>query len=342
MLNTARGRTAVRSAAVDLDIVFLGTAGSAPTARRSASATLLRHGGDRVLVDCGEGTQRQLLRSDVGLVDLEDVFLTHLHADHFLGLPGMLKTFSLRGRDVPLTVYGPAGTRSLLDGLRRIFGRLTVRAPRGRARARRGDRARGLSPRGHRGGPRGHRRRLRPARGRASRPLRRRRLPIGSACRPAPHGERCSAEKRSPSRTARPSARMPCSALPRAGRTIVLTGDTAPCASVVEAATGADVLVHDATFLADDRARAKRDRSLDRRGGRARRARGRSPAPGADAPLRPLRATRRRARGGRAVPLERRPARLRRHPPAVPRARRARARDRGARSRPDPGVPSET
>ena len=71
-----------------------------------------------------EGTQRQLLRSDVGLVDLEEVFLTHLHADHFLGLPGMLKTFALRGRELPLTVYGPAGTRGLLGDLRRIFGRL--------------------------------------------------------------------------------------------------------------------------------------------------------------------------------------------------------------------------
>ena len=118
-------RTAVRSTAVDLDVVFLGTAGSAPTARRAASATLVRRGGDRLLVDCGEGTQRQLLRSDVGLVDLEEVFLTHLHADHFLGLPGMLKTFALRGRDVPLTLHGPVGTRALLDALRRIFGRLT-------------------------------------------------------------------------------------------------------------------------------------------------------------------------------------------------------------------------
>ena len=75
---------------MDLDLVFLGTAGSAPTAARGTSATLIRRGGDRLLVDCGEGTQRQLLRSDAGLGDLEDVFLTHLHADHVLGLPGML------------------------------------------------------------------------------------------------------------------------------------------------------------------------------------------------------------------------------------------------------------
>ena len=86
--------------------------------RAAASATLIRRGGDRLLVDCGEGTQRQLLRSDAGLVDLEDVFLTHLHADHVLGLPGMLKTFALRGRETGVTVHGPRGTRALLEALR--------------------------------------------------------------------------------------------------------------------------------------------------------------------------------------------------------------------------------
>jgi ribonuclease Z len=89
---------------VDLDVVFLGTAASAPTAHRSPAALLVRRGGERLLFDCGEGTQRQLQRSTIGLVDLTDVFLTHFHADHFLGLPGMLKTFALRGRELPLVV----------------------------------------------------------------------------------------------------------------------------------------------------------------------------------------------------------------------------------------------
>ncbi len=110
---------------MDLDLIFLGTAGSMPTARRAPSATLVRRGGDRLLFDCGEGTQRQLLRSDVGLVDLHEVFLTHFHADHFLGLPGMLKTFALRGRELPLTLYGPRGLDDLLNSLQRIIGRLT-------------------------------------------------------------------------------------------------------------------------------------------------------------------------------------------------------------------------
>src|ERR671931_1200081 len=110
---------------MDLDVVFLGTSGSLPTAQRAPAATLLRRGGERLLFDCAEGTQRQLLRSAVGLPELTEIFLTHYHADHYLGLPGMLKTFALRGRDVPLTVYGPPGLRELFAALRRVFGKLT-------------------------------------------------------------------------------------------------------------------------------------------------------------------------------------------------------------------------
>ena len=78
-----------------------------------------------MLVDCGEGTQRQLLRSTIGLIELPEVFLTHYHADHYLGLPGMLKTFALRSRELPLTVYGPPGLRDLFGALQRIFGKLS-------------------------------------------------------------------------------------------------------------------------------------------------------------------------------------------------------------------------
>jgi ribonuclease Z len=109
---------------VELDVVFVGTSGSVPTARRGAPSVLVRRGGDRFLVDCGEGTQRQLLRSTVGLVDVPDVLLTHYHADHFLGLPGLLKTLALRGRDVPLSVAGPAGLKGMFQALRRVIGRL--------------------------------------------------------------------------------------------------------------------------------------------------------------------------------------------------------------------------
>src|SRR2546423_7736686 len=96
-----------------------------PTAQRAPTALLLRRGGERLLIDCAEGTQRQLLRSSVGLPELEEIFLTHYHADHFGGLPFMLKTFALRGRELPVTVYGPAGLRELFGALRRVFGRLS-------------------------------------------------------------------------------------------------------------------------------------------------------------------------------------------------------------------------
>jgi ribonuclease Z len=103
---------------MDLSVFFAGTSGSIPTASRGLPALLVRRGGDRLLFDCGEGTQRQLVRS-VGLAELDAVFLTHFHADHWLGLPGLLKTFDLRGRERSLAIYGPPGLRELiLLGLR--------------------------------------------------------------------------------------------------------------------------------------------------------------------------------------------------------------------------------
>ena len=110
---------------MDLDIVFLGTSASTPTASRAPAALLVRRGGERLLFDCAEGTQRQLMRSTLGLPDLEEIFLTHYHADHTLGLPGMLKTFALRQRELPLTIYGPPGLRELFVDLKRIMGRLS-------------------------------------------------------------------------------------------------------------------------------------------------------------------------------------------------------------------------
>src|SRR5438270_11979612 len=108
---------------MDLSVFFAGTAGSIPTARRGLPALLVRRGGQRILFDCGEGTQRQLVRS-VGLADLDAVFLSHYHADHWLGLPGLLKTFDLRGREQPLTLHGPPGLRDLMALAMRAAGRV--------------------------------------------------------------------------------------------------------------------------------------------------------------------------------------------------------------------------
>jgi ribonuclease Z len=108
---------------MDLSVFFAGTGGSIPTAARGLPALLVRRGGERILFDCGEGTQRQLVGS-VGLADLDDVFLTHFHADHWLGLPGLLKTFDLRGRERSLGLYGPPGLRELLLAAMRLAGRV--------------------------------------------------------------------------------------------------------------------------------------------------------------------------------------------------------------------------
>ena len=107
---------------MDLSVAFLGTGGSVPTARRATACTLVMRGGDRIMFDCGEGAQRQLHRS-LGLVQLDQIYITHLHLDHFLGLPGLLKTYDLQSREVPLTIYGPPGIRGLFDDLRRLIGR---------------------------------------------------------------------------------------------------------------------------------------------------------------------------------------------------------------------------
>ena len=108
---------------MDLSLTFLGTGGSVPTARRATACLLIRAGGDRILIDCGEGAQRQMQRS-TGLVAVDEIFLTHHHADHYLGLPGLLKTYDLMAREKPLRVLGPPGLGELFKTLRRIFGRV--------------------------------------------------------------------------------------------------------------------------------------------------------------------------------------------------------------------------
>src|SRR5689334_1338557 len=250
-----RSRGEPTLAPVDLDLVFFGTSGSVPTAQRAPSALLVRRGSERLLFDCAEGTQRQMLRSTVGLVELREVFLTHYHADHYLGLPGMLKTFALRGREIDLTVYGPPGLHDLFAALKRIFGKLTYSLRLEELEA--GDvlervgynlvtfaPAHGVSAIGYAlvEEPRPGRFDVEAADALGVDPPQRGLLQRGESI------ELEDGQVVTPDAVLGPA---------RPGRKVVLAGDTAPSPVVLEAAREAEVLVHEATFLDEERERAR-------------------------------------------------------------------------------------
>jgi ribonuclease Z len=241
---------------VNLDVVFLGTAGSVPTARRVTSSTMLRRGGERILVDCGEGAQRRLMQSTVGLADIDVILLTHCHADHYLGLPGLLKTFDLRERTAPLALYGPAGTRGLMRALEPIVGRLSypfvvLDVEPGTEIACDGYALHAV-PTVHRIPSVGW------ALVEVDRPgmfdadeARRRGVPFGPLLGRLQRGEDVVLEDGSVV-----SAQGIVGA-PRLGRRVVVSGDTRPCDGILAAALDADLLVHEATFLDDELGRAR-------------------------------------------------------------------------------------
>jgi ribonuclease Z len=235
---------------MDLSLFFAGTAGSVPTARRGLPAILLRRGGDRVLFDCGEGTQRQLLRS-VGLADLTDVFVTHFHADHWLGLPGMLKTFDLRGRERPLSIYGPRGLASLMGSMRHVWSGVgyevdVVELEPGEPVERDEYVIEPFSV-NHRGPAYGYAivEDDRPGRFDAE-------LAQRLGIKPGPDFGRLQRGE-----TVGGVAPGQVIGADRLGRRLVISGDTGPCDALIEAAHRADVLVHEATFTREEADRAR-------------------------------------------------------------------------------------
>ena len=235
-----------------MSLFFAGTGGSVPSPRRGLPAVLVRRGGERLLFDCGEGTQRQLLRS-VGLADMECVFITHFHADHWLGLPGMLKSFALRDREQPLTVYGPVGLKQLMADTRFIYGRRlpyelsVVELQPAEAVERDGYRVAAVPVKHTRAGAVGY---VIVEDGRPGEldPALAERLGV----RPGPdfgrlvRGETVNGV--APEQVVGPA---------REGRKVVLSGDTAPCEALAIAAHQADVLVHEATFTEEEAERAR-------------------------------------------------------------------------------------
>jgi ribonuclease Z len=234
---------------MDLSVFFAGTGGSVPTARRGLPAVLVRRGGERLLFDCGEGTQRQLVRS-VGLVDLDEIYLTHFHADHWLGLPGLLKTFDLRGRERPLTIHGPPGLRQLVVLGLRAAGRVRyelemVELEPGQVLERAGY---GIAPIevAHRGQAFGYVlfEDERPGTFDPEAAVRLGLTP-GPEFGLVQRGE--SIKGVSAEQVLGP---------PRPGRKLVLSGDTAPCDGLAVASYQADLLVHEATFAEPEIERA--------------------------------------------------------------------------------------
>lgn len=234
---------------MDLSVFFAGTGGSVPTPHRGLPALLVRRGGERILFDCGEGTQRQLVAS-VGLADLDHIFLTHFHADHWLGLPGLLKTFDLRAREKPLRISGPRGLRDLIEIVMRAAGRVRYELELVELGA--GDVLPGEGytiapfPVAHRGQALGY-------------VLFEDERPgvfdpdaaIRLGLTPGPEFGRV--QRGETVRDVRPEQVM---GPPRPGRKIVISGDTMPCETLTVAAHRADLLVHEATFAQEERGRA--------------------------------------------------------------------------------------
>src|SRR5207244_12399660 len=100
-----------------MQIVFLGTSGSWPTPKRNVSAVAIKRGPEVILFDCGEGTQRQFMLSKLSFMQVSRVFVSHFHGDHFLGLPGMVQSMSMNGREAPLDAYAPRGIERLVGAV---------------------------------------------------------------------------------------------------------------------------------------------------------------------------------------------------------------------------------
>ncbi len=236
-------------------ITFLGTAAARPTVGRNVSAIAVQREGESYLFDCGEGTQRQMMRYGTGF-SLDRIFFTHLHADHFLGIVGLLRTMALQGRTRPIHLFGPPGSGSILRqavnlGVERVRFEVSIRELRPGDRVRReehdivpfavehGTSAVGYVLREH----------DRPGRFDVER-AKALGVPEGPLFGRLHRGEAVEVE----GRTVRPDEVVGPS---RPGRSVVYTGDTRPTDSTVEAAAAAALLVHEATFGREEAGRAR-------------------------------------------------------------------------------------
>ena len=238
-----------------LDVVFLGTSAARPTVERNVSSIVLERDGETLMFDCGEGTQRQMMRYGISFA-LDEIFFTHFHADHVLGLTGLLRTLGLQGRTDPMRLYGPAGARRVLGEALRLgverssFDVEIVELDRTGCLPRR-DYDLVTFPTDHTRHSIGYGLVEHERLGRFD-PDRARQLgiPEGPLWGRLHRGE---AVRLDDGRMVDPAELVGPS---RPGRTVVYTGDTRPCQAVVDAASGADLLIHEATFGQEESDRA--------------------------------------------------------------------------------------
>jgi ribonuclease Z len=239
-----------------LTLTFLGTGAACPSVDRNVSGLALAREGETMLLDCGEGTQRQMMRYGVGF-SFREIFFTHYHADHMLGLTGLLRTMGLQERTEPVMLYGPKGAARIL-GAALALGVERSRFPVEIVEVKAGDRLARAEydmvafETEHRADTIGwalveHERlgRFDPERARSLG------IPEGPLWGRIHKGQPVTLDD---GRVVTPAELVGPT---RAGRTVVYSGDTRPCKSVIAASRGADLLVHEATFGTEEQPRAE-------------------------------------------------------------------------------------
>ena len=239
-----------------LSLTFLGTGAATPTVDRNVAGLAVHREGETILFDCGEGSQRQMMRYGVGFAFAE-IFFTHYHADHLLGVTGLLRTLGLMDRTAPVTLYGPRGAERVLGaaislGIERNKFPIEIREVRAGDRLARADYDIVVFETEHRADTVGYALAEHTRLGRFH-PERARELgiPEGPLWGRLHRGETITLED---GRVVRPEDLV---GAPRNGRTVVYSGDTRPHLPLIEAARGADLLVHEATFGGEELERAK-------------------------------------------------------------------------------------
>jgi ribonuclease Z len=241
---------------MSLSIRLLGTSASRPTVERNVSSLAVHREGETLMFDCGEGTQRQMMRYGVSFA-LEDIFFTHMHADHLLGVVGLIRTMALQGRTERLRLWGPRGSARVLKraeslGFVRATFPVEIIELESDQRVERSGYAIMAFPVDHRGSASvGYAIVEEERKGRFNPDLARELgIPEGPLWGQIHRGKAITLDD---GRVIEPSVLVGAK---RAGRTVVITGDTRPCAATIAASRGADLLIHESTFGNEEAERA--------------------------------------------------------------------------------------